>query len=237
MILRMKKETKTKENTAEEIITKEKKSKNKKIPKEISQEILKQIFKNLLIAIFVIAYFAILNFANATIKQERLIEDLKVFAGVFLVIGIVLLEKAYKEDEGKLAIPAIEWIIMSLHTLSIMHVINMFEYNFAIYLLTSSYIFAIYFVLKCIIIYTKGRKDYLKQFSDISEIVKKDEPIVKEATKKSKEEKAINNKEDNNNEKNKKKTKQEDKKETKQKQTKQKANKANKNTKKEVKND
>ncbi len=168
-------------------------SNSKKIPKEVSQDILKQIFKNLLIAIFVMTYFAILNLANYKMKQERLIEDLKVFSGTFLVIGIVILEKAYKKDSGKLAIPAIESIFMSFHTLSIMHVITMFNYNFMLYLLTSSYIIGIYFVLKCIIIYTKGRRDYLRQFSDISEIVKKDEPIKKEATKKNGENKEKQN--------------------------------------------
>lgn len=161
-----------------------KKEKSKKIPKEVSQEIMKQIFKNILIAAFVIIYFAILNFANSRMKLDRLVEDLKIFAGVFFATGIVLLEKAYKKDSGKIVIPAVEWIIMSFHTLSIMHVIKMYEYNFMLYLLTSSYVIAIYFVLKCIIIYTKGRREYLKQFSDISEIVKKEEPIVKEATKK-----------------------------------------------------
>ena len=67
-----------------------------------------------------------------------------------------------------------------------MHVITLFKYNFSLYLLTSSYIIASYFVLKAIIIYTKGRKEYLNSLSDISEIVKKEEPIKKEAKKKNK---------------------------------------------------
>lgn len=156
----------------------------KKLPKEISQEILKKIFKNLLIAVGIMCYFIILNLAYSNMKQERLLGDIEVFAGVFLVTGIALLEIAYKKDNDSIAVTAIEVLILSLHSLSIMHVISLLKYDFRIYLLTSSYVFSIYYVLKSIILYTKGRKEYLNSFSDISEIVKKEEPIKKEAKKK-----------------------------------------------------
>lgn len=160
----------------------DKKEKNK-IPKEVSQEILKKIFRNILKAIGIMIYFVVLNLAYNTMKQERLIGDIKVFAGVFLLIGILIMEKAYKKDSGESAISAIELICLSLHTLSIMHVITLFKYDFRIYLLTSSYVFSIYYVLKAIIIYTKERKRYLNSLSDVSEIVKEDEPTKKEAKK------------------------------------------------------
>lgn len=170
------------------LVEKEKKEhKKKKIPKEISQEILKKIFGNLLKAVGVMIYFIILSLAYVTMQQERLIGDIEVFAGAFLVIGIVFLEKAYKKDNGSIAITGVEFLFLSLHSLSIMHVITLFQYEFRLYLLTSSYILSIYFVLKSIILYTKGRKDYLNSLSDISEIVKKEEPIKKEARKRSEE--------------------------------------------------
>ena len=75
-----------------------------------------------------------------------------------------------------------------MHALFINHVITIYDFDFRVYLLTSSYIFAIYYVLKSIVIYTKARMKYLKSLSDVSEIVK-DEPIIKEAKKrKNKEE-------------------------------------------------
>lgn len=64
-----------------------------------------------------------------------------------------------------------------------MHVITLLKYEFQFYLLTSSYVIAIYYVLKAIILYTKGRKEYLEGLSDIPEIVKKEEPVKKEAKK------------------------------------------------------
>ncbi len=154
---------------------------NKKyFPKDIKQDVLKQVFRCLLEAIFIIFYFAILNYAYKSMNNNRLIEDIKIFSGVFLLIGILFIEKGYKKEKFELSLYGIEIIFISFHSLSIMHVINRFDFNFQYYLLVSSYIFAIYFVLKAIILYTKGKKDYLKNLSDISDIVK-ESPQKKEA--------------------------------------------------------
>ena len=154
-----------------------------KISKEASQEILKKIFANVLKAIGIMFYFVVLNLAFVNMEQQKLIQDIKVFAATFLVVGLIVLEKAYKKDRGDLAIASVELLVMSLHSLSIMHVIKLYQYDFRLYLLTSSYIFSIYYILKSIIIYTKERREYMNSLSDISEIVKKDEPIKKEAKK------------------------------------------------------
>lgn len=180
-------DTIAKEETKEEN-KKNQKDKIKKLPKEISQEILKKMFRNLLKAVGIMFYFIILNLAYFTMKQERLISDIEVFAGVFLIAGIFFLERAYKRDNEGIAITGIELLFLSLHSLSIMHVITLFKYDFRFYLLTSSYVFSIYYVLKAIVLYTKGRKEYLNSLSDISEIVKKDEPVIKKAKKRNDDE-------------------------------------------------
>ena len=154
-----------------------------KMKKEISQEIMKKIVHNLLKTIAIMAYFIILNLAYTNMAQERLIGDIKAFATVFMGVGIYILEKSYKKDSGQIAITAIEVLCLSIHSLSIMHIITFYKYDFRLYLLTSSYIIGIYYVLKSIIIYTKARKEYLNSLSDISEIVKKEEPVKKEAKK------------------------------------------------------
>lgn len=147
----------------------------------------KKIFNQMLRAIGVMCYFIILNFAYIRMNLDRLVGDIEVFAGVYLVLGILALEKAYKKDSGEMTITAIELIVMSFHSISIMHVISAYEYDFRTYLVVSSYIIAIYYVLKSIVIYTKSRRKYLKRLSDIPEIVK-EEPIKKEAKKRKKDE-------------------------------------------------
>ena len=170
------------------------------------------IFKNLLKAIGVMIYFIVLNFAYTRMNTDRLMNDIEVFAGIFLVVGLVMLERAYKKDSGNMALSGIELLCLSMHSLSINHVITFYQYDFRFYLLSSSYVFAIYYVLKSIIIYTREKRQYLKNLSDISEIVK-EEPIKKEAKKRRKV-KSVKKKEEikESTSKNKKEAKTEDKK-------------------------
>ena len=157
--------------------------KNKRLPKGISQGILKNILKNLIVAIFIMAYFITLNILYMNLQENILLGTVKICATALLVAGIIIIEIAYKKDNGTLAITGIEVLILSMHSLFINHVTKVLNYDFRLYLLTSSYVFAIYYVLKTIIIYTKSRRKYLLSFSDVSDIVKKDEPTVKEAKK------------------------------------------------------
>ena len=81
-------------------------------------------------------------------------------------------------------ITAIELIVISMYSLSILHIIRKYNFEFKLYLTASSYICAIYYVLKSIIIYTQSKRKILLEASDVKEIVKKEEPVKKEATKK-----------------------------------------------------
>lgn len=150
---------------------------------------MKKIEKNLSRALCIIIYFMILFFAYTRMNLDRLAQDIQVFSGAFLVLGILALEKAYKKDSGEVAITGIELLALSMHSLSIMHMITLLKYDFKSYMLISSGIVVIYYALKVIIIYTKDKKEYLKGLSDISKIVKEDEPIKKEAKKRNKNEK------------------------------------------------
>ena len=143
------------------------------------------IFKNLLKAIGIMCYFIVLNFAYTRMNTDRLMNDIEIFSGLFLISGLIMLERAYKKDDGKIALSGIELLCLSMHSLSVNHVITFYQYDFRFYLLTSSYVFAIYYVLKTIVIYTKEKRQYLRTLSDISEIVK-EEPIKKEAKKRRK---------------------------------------------------
>ena len=78
----------------EETTKKNKAIPQKKIPKDISQVLLKKIWANILKAIAVIIYFVILNLAYVNIKHERLIGDIEVFAGAFLISRISNVRKS-----------------------------------------------------------------------------------------------------------------------------------------------
>lgn len=142
-----------------------------------------QIIKNLLKAVGVVCYFIVLSFAYTRMNLDRLVTDIEVFSGVFLVLGILVLEKSYKNENGSLAITGIELLVLSMHSLSIMHVIALFKCDFKTYMGISLIVAVVYYLFKGIISYTKERREYIKGLSDISEIVKEEEPVKKEAKK------------------------------------------------------
>lgn len=147
---------------------------------------MKTILKNILKAVGVICYFLVLAFATTRMEIARLANDIEIFSGVFLVLGLIAMEIAYKKDSGMIAITAIELLVISFYSLSIKHMTNLFEYDFKNALIISAIVAGIYYVVKGIILYTKERKELLNNLSDISEIVKKDEPVKKEAKKREK---------------------------------------------------
>lgn len=142
-----------------------------------------KIIKKLLKAVGVVCYFIVLSFAYTRMNLDRLVTDIEVFSGAFLVLGILALEKSYKDENGSLAITGIELLVLSMHSLSIMHVIALFKCDFKTYMGISSIVAVVYYLFKGIISYTKERREYLKGLSDISEIVKEEEPVKKEAKK------------------------------------------------------
>ena len=177
-------EKENKTNKTDEVLIQE--TEKKKVPKQVSQEILKKIFKNLILAIVVMIYFISCNIVYTQLEWNQMEIITKAVSGVFLLASIIMLEFAYKRDSGTLTMTAIELLVLSIHALFIDHVVTIYQFDFRTYLITSSYVFAIYYVLKSTVIYTRARTKYLKSLSDISEIVK-DEPVIKEAKKRKEE--------------------------------------------------
>ena len=154
--------------------------------KEVNEKYMKKIYLNILKAILIVFYFFVLNLACENISAEHLERGIQLCTMVFLFMAIVIFEIAYRKDDDDLAIQGIEVLVLSAYTLTSQHITKKYNFDFKNYSLVASYIFAIYFILKCIFVYTKGRKEIAEDYSDIKEIVKKDEPIKKEATKKQK---------------------------------------------------
>lgn len=167
------------EKESKDYITILKEKKKNKIP----EKTLKKIFINIFFAIIVMLYFFIINIAYTGLTLDKLEEAIQLFSWIYLFVGLIFLEKAYKQDSGEKTITSIELMVVSMYSLSILHIIKKYQFDFQIYLTASSYICAIYFVLKSIIIYTRSKMEILEGISDVKEIVKKEEPIKKEATK------------------------------------------------------
>ena len=152
---------------------------------ENEKKISANVFKNILLAVIVMLYFILINFLYYRINENVMIIVLKSLSGIILMLGIIIMEIAYKKDSGIIGINSIELLVLSGFTLSIEHVVEAKKLDFPNYILVSSYIFSIYYILKAIVIYTKEKKEKLKSLSDIKEIVDI-KPTKKEAEKKQK---------------------------------------------------
>lgn len=169
--------------------------------KKIDEDVLKKMMKNFLKAILIMFYFLIINIMHIIADQELTQKCIQILTLVFLFVGIGLIEMAYKKDSRKIAIDGIEVLILAVHLLTIEHVTTRFNFYYEAYILSSSYIIALFFVLKALIVYTNWIKECDDRRSDIKEILKKEEPIKKEATKKKKQENVKEEKTKNNKEK------------------------------------
>ena len=158
--------------------------KNKNVSKEIEKKISKKVFINLVIAIVIMIYFCAMSFVYTNIVHDEIVNVVKIATLVFLALSIVLIELAYKKESKILTMYAFEVLALAIHSLTTVHITKLYDFDFKSYILASSYAFSIYYVLKTIILNTKARKDYLKSLSDIPEIIQKEEPSKKEASKK-----------------------------------------------------
>ena len=147
-----------------------------------NKTILRKIFKNLIILVLIIFYFNLINITYITTNENLITLITSISSIVLLFLSILLFEVAYHKDNGKLAINGIEILVIAFHTLTIWYVISRSNLSFQSYILFSTYAVLIYYILKSIIIYTEGKREYLKSLSDIHEIVNNN-PIKKEAKK------------------------------------------------------
>ena len=155
--------------------------------KENEKIIRKKVFENIVIAIVVMIYLISINFIYLRgIDQNIILNIVKVASIVILGLSIVIFEIAYHKDSGKLTINGIEALVLAFYTLTVFHIVNKFSIRFEDYILLSTYAFAIYYVLKSILIYTREKRNFVKGLSDIHEIVQ-NEPVKKEAKKRNKE--------------------------------------------------
>lgn len=149
--------------------------------KEVSEKYLKDIYICVIKAILIVIYFFVSNFLYKNLNIEYVERVIQIIAVIFLLRAIFVFEKAYKKDSGSLAIQGIEILVFSLYIITARYIIKRF--NFENYSLIVTYGYTLYFVLKAIIIYTKGIKQLSENLSDIRQIVKNDKPIKREAIK------------------------------------------------------
>lgn len=164
------------ENTEEDkkmIEELEKVKQEQTIPADIKKQMNDKVFKNIILAILIMIYLLFINMGFINIAQDVLVTDLKVFSITLAVLAIVLFERAYKKDSGELAINGIEVLVLAIATLISIGVLTTATAKFQLVIAAVSFLYGAYYTGKAIFEYVREKKKYLKQTSDIKDIIKK----------------------------------------------------------------
>ena len=89
-----------------------------------------------------------------------------------ITITIIIFEKAYKKDSLDITIYGIEALAFSICTLMTIYIGINYHNKYTYIINIIAMLFAIYYIIKSIIIYIKMKKKALKKVSDIHKIVK-----------------------------------------------------------------
>ena len=143
------------------------------IPADIKKQMNDKVFKNIILAILIMIYLLFINMGFINIAQDVLVTDLKVFSITLAVLAIVLFERAYKKDSGELAINGIEVLVLAIATLISIGVLTTATAKFQLVIAAVSFSYGAYYTGKAIFEYVREKKKYLKQTSDIKDIIKK----------------------------------------------------------------
>lgn len=143
----------------------------------------RDILINMIYAVMMISYFIALNLVYLNCETNIFQIYIKISYMLFLIIGLITIELSYKKQNYKTAIHGVEYIILAIYILLIERITTAFGFNMKVYIGMSSYIFAIYYTFKSILIDTNERRKKLKQLSDIKDIVKEEKPSKKVAKK------------------------------------------------------
>ena len=143
------------------------------------------VYINLIYITLITIYFIFFNIIEKYINPDIFLIYIKATSFVFLILTILIFEKAYKTDNDAIALNGIEFLVLSIFTLLILYIPRVFEISNTTYILSGLCLFIAYYLIKNILIYTRERKEELDKLSDIKEIVK-DEPIKKETKRKNK---------------------------------------------------
>lgn len=168
-------------NNAEE----KKKTTIKEIYKNINNVITGDVLANLAYSSMIMIYFMFFNIQYEVVSELILAKYINISSIVFLLISIAIIEISYRKEDDNVLIYGLEFLVLAVFTLLIKHIPKLLNCSTQTYILIGSYLFAIYYMLKSTILYTRERQEDLKKLSDIKEIVK-DEPVKKASKRRNK---------------------------------------------------
>lgn len=146
-----------------------------------------KILINLTYALITTIYFTFVSTQYIKLEANALVQYIRVSSMLFLVISIIIMEIAYRKNEGLTFFNGLEFLAIAIYVLLTEYMIKVIGCSIQEYTLSGANFLAIYYLLKSAILYTKEQQDRLNNLSDIKEIVK-DEPVKKASKRRNKKE-------------------------------------------------
>lgn len=157
----------------------------KKIINKINETVTGDVLANLAYSSMIMIYFMFFNMQYEVLTENILSKYINISSMIFLGLAIIMIEISYKKEKDSIFLYGVEFLLLAIFILLIKHIPKLLNCNTQTYILIGSYLFAIYYMLKSTVLYTKERQEELKSFIDIKEIVK-DVPIKKATKRKNK---------------------------------------------------
>jgi len=145
--------------------------KKRRLPRETKRKIDKTILHNLLICVGMMLSICVIGKIYIKSTEELFTLVLKIFSIIIIIKTVVIFEMAYRKDSLAICVNGIEFLIFGIIIIYMKYMyLHGTIYKIAVTL--SPIFFAIYYLSKSIVIYKKIKADYIKNLSDIKEIVK-----------------------------------------------------------------
>lgn len=146
-----------------------------RVPKEQREKIYNKIFKEFGIAILIFIYFFFLNLGYIRIESNLFKNDLYTFAGILVISSILLFERAYRKDNGEIALHGVELLLLATITLFMPYIYFYRGSKLKFLYSTLPIYISIYYLIKGFIIYKIEVKKYRDSLSDVKEILNDEE--------------------------------------------------------------
>lgn len=155
----------------------------KQILRNINNSIKGDVIENLAYASIISIYLIFFNIQVLTLPENILINYINIASMIFLTISIIIMESSYKKEDDHLIMFSLEYLGISIAVLFSKYIPKLLNCDIKNYIIISSIIIFIYYILKLVIKYTIEKQNELKNLSDIREIVEY-KPIKKKTKRK-----------------------------------------------------
>ncbi len=145
--------------------------KRRKLPREVKSRINFNILKNLSAAMIIMLYLLIINITYYKVGND-FANYVKYYACAVAFISVIFFEMAYRKKSLFIAIIGIELLCCGIISVYIPYIYLHTSSKLRTIIISLPAILVVYYFIKSIIIFNKGKKDYTNSLCDVKEILK-----------------------------------------------------------------